>query len=116
IIAWYLTFVAWEIIPMPLYLCVPIIAIIIVLIVQFVLIPITNFHEGSNLWVQSMQLVPLQIPPIVLGKLYNVRRYVIRKLLTLRPFSFRVGIFDHRFFQIAKPTKIIFTERMFTFS
>lgn len=112
IMMWYATFAMSSVIPMPIYLTCPGLGVGIVCAVQVAFVPFAFLYEDSRKWIREMGRVPLKYPHIRGGCLGNKRKYVVRKIATLRPFTFYAGVADHRFFALRARTNITFNERM----
>ncbi|OXA39373.1 hypothetical protein Fcan01_25930 [Folsomia candida] len=116
ILSWYLTFAGWKVIPIYVYVILPIVGIFVVVLVQVVFIPLTQIWEGSKDWIFLMRLSPLSFPSASFGQSCNPRKFVIKKLNTLRPFALYAGIFDYRFFPLSKSIKKTFIDTMQSFT
>lgn len=109
ILAWYLTLAGWEIMPFFVYGFFPVCAAVVPAIVQVTFVPFTKLWDGSKEWIKSMKLAPLSMR-------VGERKFVMKKLYTLRPLSVYAGILDHRFFPLSKSTKKRFIEEMISFT
>lgn len=99
-----------TVIPMPIYLLCPVMAVISFSMFQVILVPFTNFHEHSKRWIGRMRQKTAGCGARMQMKLIR------QQIRSLRALTFSAGIADHRFFQLKTSTKSTFVENMMTFS
>lgn len=118
IITWYLTIVAYNLIPLTIYWVVPFIAVADVSVVQIILIPLTYMSEASHVAIQKFKIVPEQVPNLssCFGVKFSPRRCLRMRIRAMRKLILYAGMFDYRFLQLDKQTKVSFIENLVAFT
>lgn len=115
IITWYLTITAYDLIPMAIYWVVPFIAVSIVGVVQVLLVPLTEVKEASSVAIEKMKISLENIANFCTGKEFSLRKFWRMRMTAMRPPTLYAGMFDHRFLQLDRSTKVSFIENMVSF-
>lgn len=116
IIALYLSISAYALIPFTIYWLFPCIAVCCVCFVQILLISFIYLCEQSATIIQKLKVRPVRVPQFETANPFNLRKLMRRKINAMRPFTFNPGLFDYRFHQFGKRTKIAIIENICNFT
>lgn len=112
IIALYLSFSIYTLVPLAIYWLVPFIAVTSLGLLQVLVLPFIYMHEESAFVILKIKFVPISLPQSLAGKPFNLRKLVSRRIRTMRPFTFYAGLYDYRFLKLWRSTNIAIIENI----
>lgn len=116
IISLYLSISAYSLILGSVFWIFPVVAVASVCFLEVLLVPFIYMCEESTMIILKLKIMPATIPNVLVGKYFNPRKLVRKRINTMRPFAWYAGLWDYRFHKFRKSTKRAIIERLSSFT